>query len=382
MRLVCILLFLVLPWSYYAFGQAEKVKAAEDNLQSQDYDHALTLIEEAVQHPKTRDNPKAWYTRMNVYGTLATNRPLSEDKLSRISEVLSSYDKVIALDNSDDNYFTRLAEVYLKNFTTQVLNKGVSAFQQGDYQQANDWFIKSQALAPQDTLAYFYGGINAQRLNRTDLMKTYYDKLIELDINSKFVYSMLITLENTESKNYERALEIARKAIEKHPTYNDFRKQEINTLILLGRQDEAKASLEIAISDEPGNANLLFNLGFLYENQKDYASAVKYYQASIDADPNYFEAIYNLGTYHYNQGVDLLKQLNELSVEEFRTSGEDLKEKVNSAFQEALPYFERSAELKPKEAILWNTLANIYGRLSMKEKESLATDKYKELTGN
>ena len=363
-------------------GQAEKVKAADERLQYQNYDEALALIEEAVNHPKSKENPRAWYTRMNVYGTLATNRPLADNKFLRIDEVMTSYDKVVALDQTDDRYFTQLADVYLKNFHYQLINKGVTAFQQGAHEQANDWFVKSQTIMPRDTLGYYYAGVNAQSMDRMDLMRTYYTKLVELNTNIKAIYSILITLENTETKDWERALDVARMAIEKFPDDNEFKKQEINTLLLLGRQEEALSGLKRAIENEPKNANLFFNLGFLYEKQKDYDQAVFYYKAAIAADPNYFDAVYGLGTFYYNQGVELLKTLNEFSLDEFKTQGDNLKREIDHSFSSSLPFFVKSAELKPKEAVIWNTLATIYGRLKMTEEEAEAIGMYKQLRSN
>ena len=39
----------------------------------------------------------------------------------------------------------------------------------------------------------------------------------------------------------------------------------------MGKQEEALNELLTAVKDEPNNANLLFNLGFLYETQKTSA---------------------------------------------------------------------------------------------------------------
>ncbi len=377
---VLFVLLVIIPFSIY--GQAEKVKAADESLQNQDYAKALELIEEAVVHPNSKDNPRAWYTRMNVFGTLATNRPLSENKLSRINEVMASYEQVKTLDQSEDKYFTQLADVYFQNFHYQLINKGVTAFQQGAHEQANDWFIKSQTIMPSDTLGYYYAGVNAQSMERMDIMRDNYAKLVELNSNVKAVYSILITLENTETKDPSKALLVARKAIEKFPNDNEFRKQEINTLLLLGRLDKALEGLKTAIENEPNNANLLFNLGYLYERQKNADQTIFYYKAAIEAKPDYFEAVYGLGTFYYNQGVDGLKQLNELSLDEFKANGEKLKQDIDQSFSNALPYFIKSTELKPKEAVLWNTLANIYGRLKMTEKEADALAIYNQLRTN
>ena len=150
----------------------------------------------------------------------------------------------------------------------------------------------------------------------------------------------------------------------------------------MGKQEEALNELLTAVKDEPNNANLLFNLGFLYETQKDFSKAIEYYNKSLAVDANYFEAVYNLGTHYYNLGLQCLKDLNNLSVEDFRAEDESLKTHVNDTFSTSLPYFEKAVDLKPNEAVIWNTLSNIYGRLKMGEKEKAAFNKYKELQVN
>ena len=139
---------------------------------------------------------------MNVFGTLIANRPMGIGDSSRINKIMSSYDNVIQLDNSDDEYFTQLADIYLKNLNSQILNKGVIAFQQGVFDKANDWFIECQILVSADTLGYLYAGINALNMKRMDLVMTNYSKMVDLGSNSSSIYKILIGLETTETQDF------------------------------------------------------------------------------------------------------------------------------------------------------------------------------------
>ena len=52
MKRISNLLVLLICFSTSIYGQAEKVRRAEESLKSQRYQQALELIEEAVKHPK------------------------------------------------------------------------------------------------------------------------------------------------------------------------------------------------------------------------------------------------------------------------------------------------------------------------------------------
>jgi tetratricopeptide (TPR) repeat protein len=85
---------------------------------------------------------------------------------------------------------------------------------------------------------------------------------------------------------------------------------------------------------------------------------------------------------YYNKARDLISELNNLSLEEYRKKEADYVEQASVHFKEALPYFEKAAEIKPDEDIqLLETLEGVYLQLKMTEKAEALEKRIKALTG-
>jgi tetratricopeptide (TPR) repeat protein len=123
-------------------------------------------------------------------------------------------------------------------------------------------------------------------------------------------------------------------------------------------------------------------LGYLYDFQEDYDKAAENYEKAIELKPDYYDANYNLGVIHYNKARDVIKELNNLSLDEYREQEAAYAEKASVHFKDALPYFEQAAEAAPEDDLqLLETLQGIYLKLNMKEKADELEGRIKVLTG-
>jgi tetratricopeptide (TPR) repeat protein len=50
----------------------------------------------------------------------------------------------------------------------------------------------------------------------------------------------------------------------------------------------------------PESPIILTNIGLIKKHKGNWNEAIKFYKKSIDADPSYYEAYYNLGIAYYN----------------------------------------------------------------------------------
>ena len=106
------------------------------------------------------------------------------------------------------------------------------------------------------------------------------------------------------------------------------------------------------------------------------------YEKAIELNPDYYEANYNLGVMHYNKARDVVSELNNLPLNEYRKSEAAYEEKAHVHFNEALPYFEKAAEVKPNEDIqLLETLEGVYLQLHMEDKAKALEERIKALSG-
>ena len=131
------------------------------------------------------------------------------------------------------------------------------------------------------------------------------------------------------------------------------------------RIPEATKAFKQAVVNDPGNKMNHFVLGVLYRTINDFTNAIAEYEEALKIDPNYVDALFDIGATQFNWGLDLRKSAQE--------KGEDdptYKEK----FKAALPYLEKVAELKKDDPNIFQTLAAIYASMGDAAKAAKALD--------
>ncbi len=73
----------------------------------------------------------------------------------------------------------------------------------------------------------------------------------------------------------------------------------------LGESEKALYYFKIGLKHDPDNVYIHNNLGFLYRKQGKYSLSIREHQASIDNDPLFLGAIFNLSVAHYLDGNDV-----------------------------------------------------------------------------
>ena len=120
---------------------------------------------------------------------------------------------------------------------------------------------------------------------------------------------------------------------------------------------------------EPNNKQLHFSLGVVYDNLDRGDEAVAAYQAAIAIDPNYFDAVYNLGAYYFNQGVEMNNAANEI---EDNDEYNKAREAAKGVFEQARPHLEKAHELDASDTGAIASLQQLYALIG-------ETEKYQEM---
>lgn len=254
-----------------AFAQNSNVRKADRALENGDLEEAKELINEAVEHEKTKDDPKTWYTRGTIYQAILNQKGYSEEL---VQEASKSYNKVFDMVDQTDKYFT-LTDLKVQELWGGFINEGSEAYSAQNFEEAVNAFEKALIVLPEDTTATLYAGIASQQLKDNETALKYYYRLIDLDYHEPDIYGSIISIERYANEDLDKALEVVRMAKEKFPENDEFNKQEINLLITAERVDEAKDRINDAIEKEPENANLYFNLGYLYQELAEEATSIK-----------------------------------------------------------------------------------------------------------
>ena len=344
-----------------AFAQNGEITKAEMNFNKGILDKAKEHIDLAANHEKTKEKSKTHLLRGRIYHAIFLDsgqyKNLAESPEAVAAE---SFKKAKELDGKKGT--AKTDSVVRASYNTS-LNVGADAYQKADYKKAARYFKAAAEFMPGDTTGLLYLGVASQQAQDFATAKDAYNKLISVGYKKQDIYSNLIYIARNVDKDENKALELIREAKKIFPQEKSFAQEELNILIATNKIDEAKQSLVEAIKREPNNANYYYNLGFMYDQTKDFDNAAINYDKAIELKPDYFEAYFNLGVIHYNRAADLLKEVNAMDLSTYNKVGKKKEQEGIQKLKDALPYFEKAFNINNNDMGVVETLYTIYSRL-------------------
>ena len=354
-----------------ANAQNSAIRKAERSLEKEEYAEAKNYVDEAVQHEKTRDKSKAWFTKGKVYGTIAQAEDESVRNLddNPLKEATEAYEKAMELEEKETAPTYVFAQQELENLWGQMINQGATAYEAANYEEAVKYFDRALTVKPQDTTAALYAGVASQQMGNNELAANYFYKLVESGNADESIYSTLIAYESNENEDLDKARELTKKAQEKFPENQEYKKLEVNILLQQDKTAEAKEEIKKAIAAEPDNADLYFNLGYLNEELENDQEAIEAYKQALEVDPAHKNSAFNLAVLHYNKAADLVKEANQLGISAAdRKKEQQLLKEANKKFEEAIPHLETALSLHPENRTITEITMVAYDRAGEEEK--------------
>jgi len=272
---------------------------------------------------------------------------------------MESYQKTIELDPRYQGEMTFPMNAFqgLSIISEGYTNTGVLNFNEGDFRKAFDNFYQAHNIKKalgfreaRDTIPGFYAVRSAAVLMR----------------------------QLAEEEKYEESIEISEKAKGINPDDVDLALSEADTYLKMGEFMKTKGILEEIVVKQPENAQLWFVIGNIYdqltrdttntpEQTEEYFDlTIRYYKEAIEVNPEYFEAIFNLGTIYNNKAVDKFNIAQKLPFGDKRYDG--IIKEVDELFNTALPYLEKAHEINSNDPDPVRMLYIIYLRQRKNEK--------------
>jgi tetratricopeptide (TPR) repeat protein len=173
--------------------------------------------------------------------------------------------------------------------------------------------------------------------------------------------------------NAEQAMAMINAGLEKNPGDANLILEKVNAYLKEGKGAEAVEDLNRLRELDPENAQLLFVLGTIYgdENNKDVydvEKARKYYEDALAINPDYYDAIYNIGVLYTSMANQYIEQANEITgfSKAEQEQYNSLIEQGNELLRTGLPFLQRAYEAQPSDDVR-NVLRSIYVKLNMME---------------
>ncbi len=172
-------------------------------------------------------------------------------------------------------------------------------------------------------------------------------------------HKLLLYIQKEKHQDFGKSLQTIKNANQYFTDSLNFHKQEADIYIRTKQFDKAQAKIENLIEKWPNNDTLYYNLALLYFEKQDYKKSAEICKKAIEINPNYLEAIYNVGTFYVHMGLTYNSALSDMTVQQYKSQGLDFEEKAIYYLSEAKPYYEKAIELNPDELDAYENLNTI-----------------------
>ncbi len=371
-NIICLIsLFIIIIQSIYAQENIDNVLI---NIKNGKLTDARNEIEKIINTDTGRKSPKAWLYRGAVYQLIHEN----DTKIANLDDdalniAYKSYLKSIELDK--DNEFLQKSLQSLGILANLFVRKGIDEFNNGEYCKSLTSFENTininnlPAIMYLDTIVYYNAAFAAEKCNKNDIAHKYYRTLILLNFEKPKIYeeNALLYKKENDIDNYIKTLEEGISVCKDNNTKLIY--ELLNYYMSVEDKPNIEKYIDIAIEKEPENPNNYYIKGSMFEQNGDIENAEKYYQTALKYNPEFTDALFNLGAIYYNQGIDLIKNA--------KTKKE--KAEADAKYKKALPYFEKVSELEPSDDTTLKLLLNIYKITGQEDKQKETERKLKKI---
>lgn len=371
--------------SGFAMAQKANVKGAEKIADKKgDYNEARALIKAALENEETKGDPKTMYVAGYVEESNFTNENVKQlegvepDRAQMNKALLDMFGYYIGTidmetaanggSTTPGKYGKKIKDAFSNNLL-YFINAGGYYMEKQNYKEALRAFsafkqIKKlpmfvntpiAAVDSNSMMVDFFSVINAYQTGDKQLTIKLAEEIKNVEYRRNDLIQILSQtyLESADTAKYTATMQ---EGLALYPNESYYSVNLINTLIQMGRTEEAISLLASAIEKAPNNAQLYDVMGKLYETT-DEDKSLEWYGKALAIDPEFTESNFNMGRVYYNKAVTLK------SSDKYDAATD---KKITELFQKALPYLEKVYEKNPDQC--YYVLAQVYYNLKMGDK--------------
>lgn len=365
-------------------------------------DKAKEFIDKATENEKTINDARTWYYAGNIYLDLhrsqdETYKNLDKDALNKAND---AYMKCMKLDTDKEFYQELIPRILLCG--EEFFNQGANYFNKGlefklsgneaDMPEARSNFNSAVAkfdksidvyskVGSIDTLAFYYRASAADMGENYPVAKESYEKLLnEFNYETDAIYNSLFNIYFKADRDTLKAKDFIVVARTKFPQSLPLVIDEINVYLATGETDKALNSLNLAMKMDTANPTIFFAVGSMLDKEivsdtlksdevreDAFKQAENAYKKAIALDPNYFDAIYNLGALYVNKASVLFDAAALLPLDQ-QDEYENMIGEADALLNLSLPHLEKAHKINAEDISTLIALKEIYTRLKMNDK--------------
>lgn len=349
---------------------------------------------------------KNWDKAIETLNTEVTKNPKSDEgyfllgtvysEQDNIDKMMESFDKSLAISNK----FQKNIEEYKAFQWANNFNRGVNLFQRGNkttdadsskmyYDMAIDAYNKAIILEPDSGETYRNLAFVLLTTGKTEESISPLKKLVELEqaeegyqylgevyytlgLNKMSDFKMGKNVQDSVKamEYYNNSIAVLEEGTAKYPENADMIGTKFSAYIGANKMEDALSSAEDLVEKDPTNKFNRYNYGVVLLNTDKYPEAETQLLEALKIDPEYDNAIYNLGVTYVKWGTAMNKEAEQKGV-----MSDDYKKK----YEAALPYLEKVVEKDQSNVAIWELLGKVYSVLGMTDDANNAFKKADEL---
>lgn len=327
-----------------SFQAFEKSSAAQDMVNAKkNLLKAKGFIDQAAVNAETQNSPKTLFYKGEIYASIEIVRAFGDTEFNSstpdnaMSTAVAAYNKAYT---TSDKYDDQI-ETSVKNILESTDGLAKTFFDAGKFSEASKIYAMNAevggAVNRIDTVYYYYAAISAQNAKEWENTAKYYRKSAELNYKPEETYLNAAT-----------------------------------AYISAGQQAEALKFLEESISKAPKNKWLYYVLGTIYMDEKNDEKVESNLKQAIAIDPQFSDALYNLGSYFYTKGIEVRRSADEMTDRKLQA---DTQAESVVLLNKAMPSLEAYVVIVPNDRDVLKSLWQISRVIKDAEKEA----KYKKM---
>ncbi len=382
------------------------VSQAERDVDRGNLIEAKETLDQAVEEDESiKEDADYWLVKGRLYLQIAIAeeeeyRQLADNPVEKGDEAIQKAEEL------DEEGMLLLELQQAKLLISEVVfNAGVEAYNEENWEDASTYFLRAFELeeeftAEEEEVDYstlYNAALTAELSQDFEQAKPLYLKLREEEHDEPYIYSSLSNI-SMELGDTTQATEYIQEGRERYPENLDLIFNEANIHIVTGDTEQAEEVLNIAIEREPDNPGLYFALGANYDKMAEddsytdeerefaFEQAVEAYEKAIELDPEYFDAVYNLGVLHFNKGLRIFEEAEEeLRETQDFAQYQETEEEFKEVWLQAQPYLERAKEMidedDPSYRNVIISLVELYARTDQRDKLEEIQEIYEKYFG-
>jgi tetratricopeptide (TPR) repeat protein len=366
MRSLKIITFILVLFGFTFMGfqcGSTELTSAKLYIQQKNFDKALEVLQDEVQ--KNPQSDEGYYLLGYVYG-----------EKGQYSKMMDAFDKSVSISKNFENDIKSSRIYYWAN----LFNNGVKEYQAGVNAQDKDSNkvylekaaqsfgsaikIEPDSIDTYKNLAFVY--MNQGDMDgAVDPLKVVINKEHSLDgykYLGEILYQKGVKQRETDSvvamKTFNETIQVLEDGRKYYPNNEDILVTLSNAYIAANKLDVAMDVFKAGAEAQPNNKFYHYDYGVLLLDAEQYEAAEKQFHKAVELDSIYENAIYNLGVTYIKWGTSINKAAEEKG---------DTTSTYREKYQMALPYMEKVAQMRPKEASVWELLGRVYTVLGMND---------------